>query len=132
MHSLVDSAVGSVLTEVEGVFASGNHEALIAVTFTFEGRALTLSADPNTDSVLVEERTARDTQTPDVRIGIVRPLEPFVGSVLCGAWLCYDAPGHCDAIDLGFGDLVRPTIKILCVASELLLLPISREFPSKR
>jgi hypothetical protein len=101
-------------------------ELLDAIGFVFEGVVLVLAADSTSDSLVVELvesievwENVRENHGLVFRNRRDDLLQDLTGKRLVGVWICKSEATHEDAIDLGFDDLICPTVKILCAGSQL-------------
>jgi hypothetical protein len=121
--------------------AEGPFEKTVACYLEFGGLGLLLEAVRETDGIRVlgipsisewltdrQSRYAREDFGDD-EFSVTLQSSVLIrrtGLPLCDYWACMDEMGIIDAVDFAFGNLLYPTDKVICIASELTFLEITR------
>ena len=132
----VERLIGKVVTNIVDIFAieSGNgvdSRFLIAIGLEFDKELLVVVANSDFDSIdielaesLVEWQRAHNKEEGSLRHEQDFHLSDLIGKRLINVWLGNSEKDHLDSIDMAFDNLLFPTIKILCVGSQLKKLRI--------
>ena len=120
------SEVSDIVLELEGT------RCLYSIAFRFDSDCLIFSAEPDTDTIAVDK--CQDIRNwlshKEERDSLVlennESCDRFLRTYLTDVWNCQSKAAYTDAVDLAFGDLNHPNLKILCLGSELVLMSIER------
>lgn len=102
-----------------------------AIVFEFDLQCLILKAERDTDTISVHvspdvnEWLKQESSSGPLSLESCHFLTSLETKMLTNVWQCQSDDDYLDAIDLGFGDLNFPTVKVFCITSELHLLSIT-------
>ena len=109
-----------------------NYNWLAAVAFDFGRKFLIFRAESTDDTISVHETDHLDTwirsqeSSQELRRSKNKYCGTFIGRPLVYVWECQNTKGYIDAVDLAFGNLVVPSVKLLCAGSQLYLCSIQK------
>lgn len=129
---VVNPFVGKSLVSVTNVWLDCNGEGFLhALGFAFGATSLVFRAEADDDTISVHTCTDLEewmkSQKDAARLlhTLNDQCRCFEGRCLTNIWQCQPKTNYTDAIDLAFGDLVYPNLKVFCVSSELSLMSVS-------